>query len=84
MQAKYRNFTDAYKDFRGEKWVWKKEDGTENHPLFSEDMEIRAFYRGWYLAKQGQKELLEMKSNFEFLNDRFKELEKKLNLALKG
>lgn len=72
-------FNHAFEAWTGHKWEWKKEDGSRNDPIDSEDETIRAFYTGFCLARKGQEELLEYIRKLNFMKKEMTDMEKQLN-----
>lgn len=78
MEKKYRYFTNAFEDWTGNKWVWKNEDGTQNHPMDSGDERIIAFYMGFLMGSKGQMHLREKLGDLKYIESKIKLLKKEI------
>jgi len=73
-----KTFTEAYEFVYGKKWEWRNEDGTTNSPQDSNDIEIRAFHKGYMLAKKEVKFYKDKLNELEYVKKRISELEKSI------
>jgi hypothetical protein len=78
LEKKHRDFTSAYEYQFGTKWNWKNDDGTENHPALSNDDNVRMFYNGWRLAKNGQKFYMDKLKTLERIEEQLRQIKKEL------
>lgn len=84
MDNKYKYFNKAFEDWTGTKWNWKKEDNTKNHPMDSDDLEIRAFYQGFRYAKKGQGSILNEMSKLKSIEMQLSNFKQDLKKFRKG
>lgn len=75
-EKKVKSFKEAFQKQFGFDWPWKKEDGTLNHPMDSEDDQVKFFYLGYRSVYAASKTVEDIAKEMDKLEAAYKKIEK--------